>query len=103
MAGVKSILCPNQRCCTSTSRGPLAVFSQTALPGVQDGDALPRLPADASLIGCRQIQTTGTAMTTSTASLTPQGTPNDLDAYWMPFTANRSFKANPRMVARAEG
>ena len=42
-------------------------------------------------------------MTTSTASLTPQGTPNDLDAYWMPFTANRSFKANPRMVARAEG
>ena len=31
------------------------------------------------------------------------GTPNDLEAYWMPFTANRSFKKNPRMVARAEG
>ena len=31
------------------------------------------------------------------------GTPNDLEAYWMPFTANRSFKQNPRMVARAEG
>ena len=30
-------------------------------------------------------------------------TPNDLEAYWMPFTANRSFKKNPRMVARAEG
>jgi len=29
--------------------------------------------------------------------------PNDLEAYWMPFTANRSFKQNPRMVARAEG
>ena len=29
--------------------------------------------------------------------------PNDLDAFWMPFTANRAFKANPRMVQRAEG
>jgi beta-alanine--pyruvate transaminase len=29
--------------------------------------------------------------------------PNNLDAFWMPFTANRSFKAAPRMLARAEG
>ncbi|MFZ5609377.1 MAG: aspartate aminotransferase family protein [Pseudomonadota bacterium] len=29
--------------------------------------------------------------------------PNDLSAYWMPFTANRQFKANPRMVVGAEG
>ena len=28
-------------------------------------------------------------------------TPNDLDAYWMPFTANRAFKRNPRMVVGA--
>ncbi|HEV8312098.1 MAG TPA: aspartate aminotransferase family protein [Burkholderiaceae bacterium] len=27
----------------------------------------------------------------------------DLDAYWMPFTANRQFKKAPRMLARAEG
>jgi beta-alanine--pyruvate transaminase len=33
----------------------------------------------------------------------PIGTPNDLEAFWMPFTANRSFKQNPRMIARAEG
>jgi len=26
-----------------------------------------------------------------------------LDAYWMPFTANRQFKADPRLLARAEG
>ncbi|MBK6863427.1 MAG: aspartate aminotransferase family protein [Ideonella sp.] len=26
-----------------------------------------------------------------------------LDAYWMPFTANRQFKQAPRMLARAEG
>ncbi|MBK6601816.1 MAG: aspartate aminotransferase family protein [Betaproteobacteria bacterium] len=26
-----------------------------------------------------------------------------LDAYWMPFTPNREFKAEPRMVVRAEG
>jgi beta-alanine--pyruvate transaminase len=29
--------------------------------------------------------------------------PNHLDAYWMPFTANRQFKAAPRLVGRAEG
>ncbi|MGQ3673649.1 aspartate aminotransferase family protein [Xanthobacter sp. TB0136] len=28
--------------------------------------------------------------------------PNDLDAFWMPFTANRAFKARPRIVARAQ-
>jgi len=27
----------------------------------------------------------------------------DLDAYWMPFTANRQFKKAPRLLARAEG
>ncbi|HUP97754.1 MAG TPA: aspartate aminotransferase family protein [Usitatibacter sp.] len=29
--------------------------------------------------------------------------PADLESYWMPFTANRQFKAQPRMMARAEG
>ncbi|RAI58896.1 aspartate aminotransferase family protein [Roseicella frigidaeris] len=29
--------------------------------------------------------------------------PNNLDAYWMPFSDNRYFKAHPRMLARAEG
>jgi beta-alanine--pyruvate transaminase len=29
--------------------------------------------------------------------------PNDLGPFWMPFTPNRSFKANPRMLVRAEG
>ncbi|MBY0380876.1 MAG: aspartate aminotransferase family protein [Xanthobacteraceae bacterium] len=28
--------------------------------------------------------------------------PNDLGAYWMPFTANRAFKATPRMLAGAK-
>jgi beta-alanine--pyruvate transaminase len=28
--------------------------------------------------------------------------PNDLEACWLPFTANRSFKRNPRMVVRAK-
>ena len=27
----------------------------------------------------------------------------DLEAFWMPFTANRQFKAAPRMVVKAEG
>ena len=29
--------------------------------------------------------------------------PNNLDAFWMPFSSNRSFKGNPRLLARAEG
>ncbi len=29
--------------------------------------------------------------------------PNELDPYWMPFTANRAFKRAPRMVVGAEG
>ncbi len=29
--------------------------------------------------------------------------PNNLDAFWMPFTPNRAFKADPRLLARAEG
>jgi beta-alanine--pyruvate transaminase len=28
---------------------------------------------------------------------------SDLEAFWMPFTANRQFKAHPRLLARAEG
>ncbi len=28
---------------------------------------------------------------------------NQLDAYWMPFTPNKAFKADPRLFARAEG
>ena len=29
--------------------------------------------------------------------------PNDLEAFWMPFTANRAFKKSPRMISRAKG
>jgi beta-alanine--pyruvate transaminase len=28
---------------------------------------------------------------------------NNLEAYWMPFTANRQFKKNPRLLVRAKG
>ena len=41
------------------------------------------------------------------AQLTPAVSPavsnGDLDAFWMPFTANRQFKSNPRLLSRAEG
>jgi beta-alanine--pyruvate transaminase len=33
----------------------------------------------------------------------PPHTAPPLDAYWMPFTANRQFKEKPRMLARASG
>ena len=42
-------------------------------------------------------------MATSSANIASATVPNDLDAFWMPFTANRQFKANPRLLARAEG
>ncbi|HSC20027.1 MAG TPA: aminotransferase class III-fold pyridoxal phosphate-dependent enzyme [Rhizomicrobium sp.] len=29
--------------------------------------------------------------------------PNDLSAYWLPFTPNRHFKREPRILARAQG
>lgn len=29
--------------------------------------------------------------------------PSDLEAFWMPFTANRQFKAQPRLLVSAEG
>ena len=29
--------------------------------------------------------------------------PNNLDAYWMPFTTNRAFKAAPRLMVAADG
>jgi len=35
--------------------------------------------------------------------LTPAPSQEELGAFWMPFTANRQFKANPRLLARAEG
>jgi len=38
------------------------------------------------------------------AATDPPGlTPDQLEAFWMPFTANRQFKAAPRLLARAEG
>ncbi len=39
-------------------------------------------------------------------AIQPQGRaapPNNLEAYWMPFTANRQFKARPRLFVAAEG
>jgi beta-alanine--pyruvate transaminase len=37
----------------------------------------------------------------SAQSAAASAMPNDLESFWMPFTANRAFKARPRMVASA--
>jgi beta-alanine--pyruvate transaminase len=34
--------------------------------------------------------------------MTTETQPNDLDAFWMPFTANRAFKKAPRIVQRSK-
>jgi beta-alanine--pyruvate transaminase len=36
-------------------------------------------------------------------AVNPSHSASSLDAYWMPFTANRQFKGAPRMLARASG
>jgi beta-alanine--pyruvate transaminase len=36
-------------------------------------------------------------------ALTPKTGVNTLEPYWMPFTGNRHFKANPRLLAAASG
>ncbi|MGA8612603.1 MAG: aspartate aminotransferase family protein [Xanthobacteraceae bacterium] len=36
------------------------------------------------------------------ASQVGAGLPNDLDAFWLPFTPNRAFKRAPRLIARAK-
>lgn len=41
-------------------------------------------------------------MTENTARQLHEALP-DLEAYWMPFTGNRYFKQNPRLITRAEG
>ena len=37
------------------------------------------------------------------AQISPAASHDELDAFWMPFTANRQFKSSPRLLARAEG
>ena len=39
------------------------------------------------------------------AMLTPElaVAPNNLEAFWMPYTANRDFKAHPRLIVGAQG
>ncbi len=32
-----------------------------------------------------------------------EATPNNLEPFWLPFTPNRNFKNNPRMISRAKG
>jgi beta-alanine--pyruvate transaminase len=41
-------------------------------------------------------------MSLSEARLSAASLPNDLEAYWMPFTPNRAFKKAPRLITRAK-
>src|ERR1700746_3131697 len=44
-----------------------------------------------------------TGLDTMPNASSPALTRSDLEALWLPFTANRQFKANPRLLARASG
>ena len=35
--------------------------------------------------------------------MTFQQLPNSLEQYWMPFTSNRAFKNDPRIITAAQG
>ncbi len=57
----------------------------------------------AHVLGCCQSpQLDGFVAMSSATSLAHVDT-NNLEAFFMPFTANRQFKANPRLLVRAEG
>ena len=47
-------------------------------------------------------QTAG-AQPASEGAYSDQPIPNNLEAFWMPFTANRDFKARPRLFSGAKG
>src|SRR6266699_1943458 len=40
--------------------------------------------------------------TASAARVRPHTVPNDLEPFWMPFTPNRQFKSDPRMLVGAK-
>jgi beta-alanine--pyruvate transaminase len=41
-------------------------------------------------------------MSPARTSALPVNVPNDLEPFWMPFTANRAFKARPRLISGAK-
>lgn len=41
-------------------------------------------------------------MPSSSAAVAATEVPNDLEAFWMPYTANRAFKQRPRLITRAK-
>ena len=45
---------------------------------------------------------TSPRMTAESDVPVPAQLPNDLESFWMPFTANRAFKRAPRLLARAK-
>src|SRR5215469_5388848 len=60
-----------------------------------------------SFDGLPPTSTEAEPKTMSTAAFTPipdhVPTRSELEAHWMPFTANRQFKAHPRILAKASG
>src|SRR5262249_61906424 len=54
-------------------------------------------------ISCAAPALFGPPMPLSEARLPTDPRPNDLEAYWMPFTPNRAFKKAPRLMTRAKG
>src|SRR5215213_1234612 len=89
------------------------MFSSEEIPGCPHQVNARRRAANAGSCGlsrrsdptprCRVLATWSkfTSMTILSDQL--RLTPADLEAYWMPFTANRQFKAKPRMFVKAEG
>src|SRR5258708_3461724 len=58
-----------------------------------------------TLVGeCGKLSGSSTEMSPMTVlSEVPRPVAADLEAHWMPFTANRQFKAAPRLLVQAEG
>src|SRR5438067_4769921 len=82
-------LCPRvqRSACVSSWRIPPSPYKRVPFP------------PDDSATACRRRRTAPTCGTLAPMNLTAEA----LNAYWLPFTANRQFKAAPRLVVQADG
>src|SRR3712207_4646312 len=101
------------RCCPHSSRTASVVIGVSkkflSYPGAvfrlpQGGAETSFCRSPERLLGCLPQIFPGKTVTAQTSrAANDLVAPNDLEAWWLPFTANRSFKQRPRMIARAKG
>src|SRR5499427_6747495 len=89
LSGLSAIIALHCRPACGSSR---SAQRQGTRPGTQHGRHTARHPESSK----------GDSAMPSAPAQRAIAVPNDLEAYWLPFTPNRAFKAAPRLIARAK-